>query len=142
MRIVLHALAGACLLLPVPVLASDSEAGRMAEELADPVRQAQIAGAASAVTETLLQMPAAPIARALAQIEGYDPDYIDPDLRLGDLVDPELADTPREFAYRLPQMMGAMAGLAAAIEGMAPYMRDLGERMAYPEPADHDIYDY
>ena len=98
MRLILSALAGACALLSTPALASqESEAGRVAEELSDPVRQAQIAGTAAVATETLLNVPVAPLARAIAQIEGYDPDYVDPDLRVGDLVDPETANAPREF---------------------------------------------
>ena len=146
MRLILSALAGACALLSTPALASqESEAGRVAEELSDPVRQAQIAGTAAVASEALLNVPVAPLARAIAQIEGYDPDYVDPDLRVGDLVDPETADAPREFAYRLPEMMGAMAGLAVAVEDMLPSLRALGDGIAYPygdfDPYD-DYYDY
>ncbi len=141
MRTILSVLAGACALLSAPAFASPgSEAGRVAEELSDPVRQAQIAGTAAAASEALLNVPVAPLARAIAQIEGYDPDYVDPDLRVGDLVDPETADAPREFAYRLPEMMGAMAGLAVAVEDMLPSLRALGDRIAYPY-GDYDPYD-
>lgn len=141
MRTILSVLAGACALLSAPAFASPgSEAGRVAEELSDPVRQAQIAGAAAAASEALLNVPVAPLARAIARIEGYDPDYVDPDLRVGDLVDPETADAPREFAYRLPEMMGAMAGLAVAVEDMLPSLRALGDRIAYPY-GDYDPYD-
>ena len=141
MRALLSVLAGACALLSAPAFASpESEAGRVAEELSDPVRQAQIAGTAAAASEALLNVPVAPLARAIAQIEGYDPDYVDPDLRVGDLVDPETADAPREFAYRLPEMMGAMAGLAVAVEDMLPSLRALGDRIAYPY-GDVDGYD-
>ena len=133
MRLISFALAGACALLPVPAFASpESEAGRVAEELSDPIRQAQIAGAATVATETLLNVPVAPLARAIAQIEGDDPDYVDPDLRVGDLVDPETAGAPREFAYRLPQMMSAIAGIAVAMEDILPSVRALGDQIAYP----------
>ncbi len=143
MRSMFTALAAAGACLATPALASpESDAGRVADELSDPVRQAQLAGAAAAMSEGVFAMPVAPLARAIAQIEGYDPDYVDPDLRVGDLVDPETADAPREFAARLPQMMGAMAGLAAAIEDMMPYWRALGDRIAYPPPGDYDPYGY
>ena len=140
MRTILSVLAGVYALLSAPAFASpESEAGRVAEELSDPVRQAQIAGTAAAASEALLNVPVAPLARAIAQIEGYDPDYVDPDLRVGDLVDPATADAPREFAYRLPQMMGAMAGLAVAVEDMLPSLRALGDRIAYPYGG-YDLY--
>jgi hypothetical protein len=128
MRIVLPAaFAVALALLPANALAVEpefeSDTRRMAEELRDPVRQAQIAGAAEAVTDAVLSMPAAPVLRALAEIAGHDPNYVHPDLRVGDFVGPDAADAPREFAYRLPQMMGAMAGLAVALEDMMPELR-------------------
>ena len=128
MRLVLPAaFAFAFAVLPAAALAAEpeyeSDTRRMAEELRDPVRQAQIAGAAEAVTDAVLSMPAAPVLRALAEIAGHDPDYVHPDLRVGDFVDPETADAPREFAHRLPQMMGAMAGLAVALEDMLPELR-------------------
>ena len=140
MRTILSVLAGACALISTPAFASpESEVGRVAEELSDPVRQAQIAVAATAASEALLDVPVAPLARAVAQIEGHDPDYVDPDLRVGDLVDPETADAPREFAHRLPEMMGAMAGLAVAVEDMLPSLRALGDRIAYPYGG-YDLY--
>ena len=70
-----------------------------------------------------------------ATVAGHDPDYIDPDLRVGDLVGPEAAEAPREFAHRLPQMMGAMAAMAAALEGMIPEVR---ERMREALPPDYE----
>jgi hypothetical protein len=135
MRIVLPAVAAACVLLPVPALAEDSEAGRMAEELSDPARQEQLAVMAETVADVLLSMPAAPMLRAAATVAGEDPEDIDPDLRVGDLVGPEAADAPREFAHRLPQMMGAMAVLAATLEDMVPLMR---ERMRDALPPDYE----
>lgn len=138
MRIVLPALAGACLLLPVPAAAtaeSDGEAGRLAEELRDPQRQGQMAATAEAVGDAVLSMPAAPMLKALAEVAGEDPDYVDPDLRFGDLIDPQDSEAPREFARRLPRMMGAMAGLAAAFEAMLPELR---ERIGQSLPDDYD----
>ena len=102
----------------------------MAEELTDPVRQEQMAAAAEAVTAALLDMPAAPLLRAAKTMAGENPEYVDPDLRVGDLVGPEAADAPREFARRLPQMMGAMATLAATMEAMLPELRAMGDRIA------------
>lgn len=130
MRIALHTLVFASALAPVPVLAAPADAARVAEELNDPVRQEQLATAAEAMTTAVLDMPAAPLLRAAKTIAGEDPDYVDPDLRVGDLVDPETADAPYEFAHRLPQMMGALATAAATLELMLPELRAMGDRIS------------
>jgi len=123
MRLVLP-LAVAGLLAPVPALADESDTRRAAEELRDPAMQAQMATTVQAVTEALLSMPVAPIARAVAEIEGVDPDYVDPDLQAGDLVGPGTIEATEEFAERLPQMMGALATMAVAMEDMLPELRE------------------
>ena len=130
MRIVFSELALAGALAPVPALAAPGDAARVAEELNDPVRQEQFATAAEAMTTAVLDMPAAPLLRAAKTIAGDDPDHVDPDVRVGDLVDPETADAPYEFAHRLPQMMGTLAGLAATLELMLPELRAMGDRIA------------
>lgn len=137
MRIVLTAVTAACVLLPSAALARDpeSESRRMSEELHDPARQAQIASTAEAVTGAVLDMPAAPLLRAMKEVAGEDPDYVDPDLRVGDLVDPDTAGKSYEFAQRLPQMMAALAGVAAALEDSLPELR---ERIEQAAPRDYD----
>ena len=129
MRIVLPALVIAGALSPAHALAQ-GEAARVAEDLNDPVRQEQMAAAAEAVTTAVLDMPAAPLLRAAETIAGRDPEAIDPDLRVGDLVGPEAADAPYEFAHRLPRMMGALAAAAATMEAMLPELRAMGDRIA------------
>jgi len=138
MRIVLPALAAFGVLAPLPALAAPGDAARVAEELNDPVRQEQMAAAAEAVTTAVLDMPAAPLLRAAKTVAGENPDYVDPDLRVGDLVDPETADAPYEFAHRLPRMMGALAGAAATIETMLPELRAMGDRIAEDVARDID----
>ena len=128
MRIVLPTLVLA--LAPVPALAAEGDAARLADELNDPATQEQMAAAAQAVTDAVLSMPAAPLLRAAETIAGRDPEAVDPDVRVGDLVGPEAAEAPREFAYRLPQMMGALASAAATIEAMLPELRAMGDRIA------------
>lgn len=139
MRIVLPALAMAGALSPVPALAAPGDAARVAEELSDPVRQEQMAAAAEAATTAVLDMPVGPLMRAAKTIAGEDPEWVDPDLRVGDLVDPETADAPYEFAHRLPRAMAALAGAAATIEAMLPELRAMGDRIA--EDMARDIYE-
>jgi len=136
MRILLRALALAGALSPVSALAQ-SDVARAAEELNDPVRQEQLAATAEAVATVVLDMPAGPLMRAAKTIAGEDPNYIDPDLRVGDLVGPEAADAPYEFAHRLPQMMGAMAAAAATLEAMLPELRAMGDRIAQDMARDY-----
>ena len=130
MRIVLPALVIAGALSPASALAAEGDAARVAEDLNNPVRQEQMAAAAEAVTTAVLDMPAAPLLRAAETIAGRDPEAIDPDLRVGDLVGPEAADAPYEFAHRLPRMMGALASAAATMEAMLPELRAMGDRIA------------
>jgi len=130
MRIVIPVLVVAGALAPVPALAAEGDAARVAGELNDPVRQAQMAAAVEAVTTAVLAMPAAPLLRAAETMAGRDPEAVDPNLTVGDLAGPEAADAPREIAHRLPQMMGAMAMLAATLEAMLPELRAMGDRIA------------
>jgi len=130
MRILLSALAVVGALSPLPALAAEGEAARMAEELSDPARQQQIAAAAEAMTGALLAMPAAPLLRAAATVAGKDAEEVEPDVSVGDLMGPEAAAAPRELAHRLPAMMSAMAIFATAFEAMLPELRAMGERMA------------
>jgi hypothetical protein len=143
MRVVLPALAVAGVLTPATAFAAPGDAARVAEELNDPVRQEQMAAAAEAATTTMLDIPVGPMMRAAKTIAGEDPDWVDPDLRVGDLVDPETADATYEFAHRLPQAMAALAGAAATVEVMLPELRAMGDRIAEDMAKDwrRDIYE-
>jgi len=130
MRIVLPLLALAGALSPLPALAAEGDAARMAEELSDPARQQQIAAALEAMTAAMLEMPAAPLLRAAATMAGKDVEEVEPDVSVGDLMGPEAAAAPRELAQRLPAMMSAMAIFATSFEAMLPELRAMGDRMA------------
>ena len=139
MRLVLPALAIAGAVSPATALAAPGDAARVAEELNDPVVQEQMATVAEAATTAMLDMPVGPLMRAAKTIAGEDPEWVDPDLRVGDVVGPEAADAPREFARRLPQMMGALATAAATMEAMLPELRAMGDRIA--EDMARDIHE-
>ena len=135
MRAALSALATACLLAPIPALAAepDTETSDIAKELTDPARQAELAAMVETMTNLMLEMPAAPLLRAAATMAGEDPEAVDENATVGDLAGPEAAEAPREFAHRLPQMMSALAIMAAAFEDMAPLLR---ERLEQALPTD------
>jgi hypothetical protein len=136
MRTTLSALAAVCLLAPVPAFAAepDDETANMARDLADPAKQAEISAMVGTMAEALLAMPAAPLLRAAATMAGENPETVDENTTVGDLAGPEAVEAPREFAHRLPQMMSAMASLAAALDRMAPLLR---ERLAETVPPDN-----
>lgn len=133
MRVVLSAVAAACLLAPVPSLAADSEVSEVAEDLSDPARQAEITTMVETMTNLMLAMPAAPFLRAAATMAGEDPEAVDENTTVGDLAGPAAAEAPREFAHRLPQMMSAMAAMAATLEDLTPLMRERIEEALPPD---------
>ena len=136
MRIVLSAFAAVLGLAATPALAAEGDAARLAEELADPAKQAEIAAMIETMTNAMLGMSVAPLARAKAEIEGGDPEAIDPDLTVRDLAGPDAEDMPREIAMRLPHMMGALAVLAVSFEQMLPQLRAMGDTLATPAAPD------
>ena len=138
MRILLTAFAAAAASTATPALAAEGDAARLADELRDPAKQAEIAAMVETMAALMLEMPVAPLLRAKAEIEGADPEAVDPNLTVRDLAGPEVGDAPRELAVRLPQMMGVLATLAVSFEQMLPELRAMGETIA-PPPAPDDL---
>lgn len=116
---------------PMPALAQDrteEDAARIAETLRDPVLQQGVAAGMAAASEALLDVPLAPLARAVAEAAGDDPRDIDPNLTLRD-VSPGTENVPAEIQDKLPRVMGAMAGMAGGMSDMIPALREAVERM-------------
>lgn len=113
---------------PMPAMAQQSEAGRMAQRLSDPVFQQTLAETVAVMGEILLDMPLAPMAEAAAEMAGKDPAAVDPDLTLRKAA-PGASRVPGEMADKLPRMMDGMAGMAGGIEAMLPALRTMAERM-------------
>jgi len=116
---------------PVPVLAQDNTeeaVARTADTLRDPVLQQRMAAGMAAASEALLDVPLAPLARAVAEAAGEDPRDIDPDMTLRQ-VSPEASDVPAEIHDKLPRVMGAMAGMTGGMAAMMPALREMAARM-------------
>lgn len=142
MRIIASALtvaAAAALLAPLPAFAqpvpgpdaveeTESAADDMARTLGNPETQERMADAMGTVSEMLLDLPLAPMARAVAQATGQDPRSVDPDLTLRQVA-PGAQSAPGEVREKLPRMMGAMAGMAGGMGAMAPALREMADRM-------------
>ncbi len=131
MRTVILSAALVAIAAPVPALAQDATeraAARTADTLRDPVLQERMADGMAAASEALLDVPLAPLARAVAEAAGEDPRTVDPDMTLRQ-VSPGASDVPAEIHEKLPRMMGAMAGMAGGMAAMMPALREMAERM-------------
>lgn len=129
-------------LAPAPVLAREAghsarELGHVADELANPRNQRAVAGVMEAMTEMMLSMKVAPLAKAMDQMGDREAARSIPkDGTLADLAGPEARRMPREVSRKVPQMMGAMAGMTGAMEAMLPQLEEMAERMKDAMPAD------
>jgi hypothetical protein len=131
MRILVATAIVGALAAPLPALAQDrteEDAARIADTLRDPVLQESMAKGMAAASEALLDVPLAPLARAVAEAAGEDPEDIDPNMTLRQ-VSPEAQDLPAEIHDKLPRAMGAMAGMAGGFSAMIPALREMAEQM-------------
>jgi hypothetical protein len=131
MRKLAIAVAPLALAAPLPALAQSETEQATAEierTLGDPATQAAVAEGMAAASEALLDVPLAPLARAVKQAAGEDPRDVDPDMTLRN-ASPEAEDVPHKVRESLPKMMGAMAGMAGGVGAMMPALREMAERM-------------
>ena len=126
-------------LAPIPAMARDKDIDRTIGQLSDPRTQTAAAAAMAAFSEALLDIKMAPFARAMDAAGGAAGDReaarsIDPDATLGEMLGPEAARLPRELSAKVPEMMGAMAGMAGAIEAMVPELEAMARRLSRSLP--------
>jgi hypothetical protein len=116
---------------PAAALAKEQRPlGRVIEELNDPDRQDQLAGALEGLAEALLDVRVAPFMKAIDRAApGSAPRDIDPDATLADMAGPGARDMPRELGDKLPMMMGMMGTMAGEMEGMLPELEAMAKRM-------------
>jgi hypothetical protein len=124
-------------LVPATLVARDFNEpalGAAAAELADPARQEQVGALAGAMIGALMQLPVGGILRAPAEMDGSDAEAIDPATTVADLAGDDAAQAPQAAAEQLPRMMGMMAQMAGALDGMIPQLREMAETMARDLP--------
>lgn len=127
--------AAATAALAAPQMASAQESGveattaEIERKLGDPAVQEAMADGMAAASEALLDVPLAPLAKAIARAAGENPEAVDPGMTLRS-VSPEADDVPAKVRERLPAMMGAMAGMAGGMGAMVPAMKEMAARMA------------
>ncbi len=125
-------LTAALLAIAAPVAASAQDAEGTAAEvertLGDPATQEAMAEGMAAASEALLDVPLAPLAKAVARAAGEDPEDVDPNMTLRS-TSPAADDVPSRVREELPRVMGAMAGMAGGMGAMVPALREVAERM-------------
>jgi hypothetical protein len=130
-------------LAPLPALAHEEpQQGSerdIARRLSDPRNQIGATVAMTAFVETLLNMNIEPMRRALDATGSDAAADLPPDARLRDVV-PGADRLPGEIGRRVPQTMGAAAGMAGAIEDMIPEFKATYRRMKSALPKHHQGY--
>lgn len=132
MRTLTRAVALLALAAPLPALAQASETEAATAEIESTLKnraaQAAVAEGMAAASEALLDMPLAPLAKAVAEAAGDDPEHVDPDMTLRS-VSPDAQDVPGKVRESLPRVMGAMGSMAGGMGAMIPALREMAERM-------------
>lgn len=111
-----------------PVSDTEFDAAQMAERLSDPAMQARLATTLATLSQVLLDLPIAPLAQAVEDAAGEDLGYIAPDATLRSMA-PEAEAIPEVVERELPRAMDRMAGMAGAVEAMAPVLREAARAM-------------
>ena len=140
MRVLLAGAASGALALAAPAAAQDplppeeraapmgeERLDALAERLADPDTQEQLSATLATLSDVLLDLPLAPMAEAVAEAAGEDPEAVDPDVTLRSMA-PGAGEVPRVIEDRLPEAMDRMAGMSGALAKMLPALRDLADR--------------
>ena len=126
-----------------PSETGDQSLDRLAETLADPARQQELASTLAVLSEVLLDLPLAPLVEPLAKAAGdavgEEPEPVDPEMTLRRMA-PQAGEIGRTIENRLPGAMNGMASMAKGLSSMLPALEQMRERMkdALPETIDTD----
>ena len=111
--------------------AARPDASRMAETMRDPQLQSAVSAAVRAMGDAMLDIPVGPLLGAAEAVR--DPERsrtVDPRLTLGDIAGPDAGAVTDDLSRRLPSMMGAIGGMADAVEAMTPALDDVARQMS------------
>ena len=117
-----------------PALAQDPDpalgktAAAMADRMSDPAIQQELAFTLSTLSQVLLDLPIAPLAKAAADMAGENAPAVDPQMTLRKVA-PKADKVPQVIERELPLAMEQMAGMAGGIEEMMPALRDFAQQM-------------
>lgn len=128
-RVLFAAPAVAIALAASPVAAKPASAAKMTDMMRDPATQQAVSRAVAAMTDAMLDMPLDSIARAAEAMGDHRTARQMRGATVGDYAGPEARDVPHEMSRKLPAMMGAMGGMAAAAEEMTPALKAMAKEM-------------
>ncbi|MXO86943.1 hypothetical protein GRI38_12990 [Altererythrobacter aurantiacus] len=106
----------------------DRNLSGLVEAMDDSDRQREVGMMLQTVTEILLDIPLAPLAEAAAEMAGEELAEVDPNLILRSIA-PGSSAIPEQVGTQVPRAMGAIAGMAQALETMMPRLRELGAQV-------------
>jgi hypothetical protein len=116
--------------------ASAESTSDIADRLNDPMTQYAVAGAVSAASKALLDMPVAPLVEAVEKSTGRRPGNLPRDARVSDLAGLDHARVRDRIVEHVPRAMAAMGALAEAAEAMTPELKRVAKSMreSIPRP--------
>lgn len=120
---------------PVPTASMETGARELAQTLGDPVHQQELTRSIQTLSDVLLDLPLAPIARPLAEAAGSDPRSVDPDLTLRRL-SPRASAVPGAIGRELPRAMDSMARMSDAMARLAPALQSALQQFEDAMPRD------
>ena len=115
--------------LPPPPPPAAASADRLAQAMGDPARQQALVRTLSTMSDVILDMPLAPIARPFAEAAGQDPRSVDPDMTLRQMA-PGAGDVSGAIRHDLPRAMDRMAQMSDAIARLAPALQAAAREFA------------
>jgi hypothetical protein len=124
-RVLLAAPALALVLAASPAAAKPGSTAKVTEMMRDPATQQAVARAVAAMTDAMLDMPLDSVARAAEAMGDRRTARQLRGATVGDYAGPEARDMTR----KLPQVMGAVGGMAAAAEEMTPAIKAMAKEM-------------
>lgn len=128
----------AALSLAQPAAAKPAERalGDVSRTLGNPDTQEAFAGVLASLATAMLQMDVSSLGKA-AEAMGDKPTArrLRKGTTLADVAGPDARDLPRDIRRKAPAMMGAMAGMAGAMEAMLPELAKVAEQMKAALPA-------
>ena len=104
-------------------------ADHIAHTLGDPARQQALARSLETMSDVILDMPLAPIARPLAEAAGQDPRSVDPDMTLRQMA-PGAGAVSGAIRHDLPRAMDQMARMSDAIARLTPALQAAAREFA------------
>jgi hypothetical protein len=116
-------------LAPVPAMARAKTPADAAKVLSDPKMQIAVTAALASMAEAMLDLKVGPFMKAMDTATGKEDSDVPADATLRDIAGPQADDLSENIARKAPQMMGAMAGMAGAMDEMLPQLKEMGKRM-------------